>query len=72
MNHEMHMKTRNICFAVSGIVKYNMVIATARQDVTIVGISYCRPINLLFRWQNITVMEISKLENVFIKIEGFY
>jgi len=28
--------------------------------------------NLFFRWQNITVMEISKLENVFIKIEGFY
>jgi hypothetical protein len=72
MNHEMDMKTRNICFPASGTIRYVMVIATARQDVTIVGMSYCRPINLLSKWQNIIVMEISKSESVFIKIEGFY
>lgn len=50
-------------------MKYTIVRDIARQDVTMVGIL---PMNLFFKWQNITVMEISKLENVFIKIEGFY
>jgi hypothetical protein len=68
-NQAAAAKIMKVNLPASETMTYDMVRAIARQDVTMVGIF---PINLLFRWQNITVMAISKLENVFIKIEGFY
>jgi hypothetical protein len=62
------MKTVMVKCRASGSTKYKPLRAAARQATTIVGIC---PIKLPQKQQNITVMEIIRLEIAFVKIEGF-